>query len=325
MADAMSLRAGTRGSRLALWQTDRVASRLGQAWPGLTVERVLISTLGDTVTDVPLARIGDKGLFTRELEDALRAGAIDFAVHSLKDLPTDLPRGLVIGAILERADPRDALVAASPVTIDTLPAGARVGTSSLRRRAQLLARRQDLDVRDLRGNVPTRLDKVLAGDLDAAVLALAGLTRLGLADHVVEVFDATMMLPAPGQGALAIEIRADDERTAALVAVLDDRDTHLATRAERSLLAELEGGCQAPLGALASFVGAGVMRLEGLVIDLDGRVGVRRAVEAPVADHAAASALGQAAAAGLRAGGADAILAAARQATLARGMDVPES
>ncbi len=176
----MCLRAGTRSSRLAVWQTELVTTGLRQAWPGLAVERVLITTLGDRISDVPLPRIGDKGVFTRELEDALRAGTIDLAVHSLKDLPTDVPRGLTIGAVLQRADPRDALVAASPVSIDTLQAGARVGTSSLRRRAQLLARRPDLDVRDLRGNVPTRVDKVLAGDLDAAVLAVAGLTRLGL-------------------------------------------------------------------------------------------------------------------------------------------------
>ncbi len=263
MSDTMSLRAGTRGSRLALWQTDLVASRLRQAWPGLQVERVLITTLGDRVSDVPLPRIGDKGIFTRELEDALRAGTIDLAVHSLKDLPTELPPGLVIAAILERADPRDALVGPSPVTIDTLRAGARVGTSSLRRRAQLLARRPDLDVRDLRGNVPTRVDKVLAGDLDAAVLALAGLTRLGLSDHVVEVFGTDVMLPAPGQGALAVEIRADDQRTAAWVAPLDDRDTRLATTAERTMLAQLEGGCQAPIGALATFADVGILRLEG--------------------------------------------------------------
>ena len=325
MADTMSLRAGTRGSRLALWQTDLVASRLRQAWPGLQVERVLITTLGDRVSDVPLPRIGAKGVFTRELEDALRAGTIDLAVHSLKDLPTELPPGLVIAAILERADPRDALVGPSPVTIDTLRAGARIGTSSLRRRAQLLARRPDLDVRDLRGNVPTRVDKVLAGDLDAAVLALAGLTRLGLSDRVVEVFGTDVMLPAPGQGALAVEIRADDQRTAAWLAPLEDRDTRLATTAERTMLAQLEGGCQAPIGALATFADVGILRLEGLVIDLDGDDGVRRVVEAPVTDHAGAVALGQAVAAGLHAGGADAILARARQMLKARGVDAPES
>lgn len=314
MADTVSLRVGTRGSRLALWQTDLVATRLQHAWPGVTVERVSFTTLGDRVSDVPLARIGDKGLFTRDLEDGLRAGAIDFAVHSLKDLPTRLPVELVLGAVLERGDPRDALVSASPVTLDTLRAGARVGTSSLRRRAQLLARRPDLDVRDLRGNVPTRVDRVLGGDLDAAVLALAGLTRLGLSDHVAQVLGADVMLPAPGQGALAVEIRAGDERMAALVAQLDHHDTRLVTTAERALLAELEGGCQVPVGALATFVSAGVMRLEGLVIDLDGRVGVRRMVEASVSDPASASALGTAVAADLRHAGAEAILARVRQA-----------
>ena len=180
-------------------------------------------------------------------------------------------------------------------------------------------------MRDLRGNVPTRVDKVLAGDLDAAVLAVAGLTRLGLSGHIAEVLGTDLMLPAPGQGALAVEIRADDERTGALVALLDDSDTRLATTAERSLLAELEGGCQAPVGALATFTSSGVMRLEGLVIDLDGHDAVRRVVEAPVTDRAAASALGQAVAAGLRAGGAHAILARARQTLAGRESDVPES
>ena len=321
----MCLKVGTRSSRLAVWQTELVATGLRQARPGLAIEHVLITTLGDRISDVPLPRLGDKGIFTRELEDALRDGTIDLAVHSLKDLPTDLPRGLTIGAVLQRADPRDALVAASPVSLDTLQAGARVGTSSLRRRAQLLARRPDLDVRDLRGNVPTRVDKVLTGDLDAAVLAVAGLTRLGLSAHIAEVLGPDLMLPAPGQGALAVEIRADDQRTGALVALLDDSDTRLATTAERSLLAELEGGCQAPVGALATFTSRGVMRLEGLVIDLDGHDALRHVVEAPVTDRAAASALGTAVAAALRAEGASAILARARQALAALGLAAPES
>jgi hydroxymethylbilane synthase len=325
MVDQLCLRAGTRSSRLAVWQTELVATRLSHTSPGLSVEHVLITTLGDRISDVPLPRLGGKGVFTRELEDALRAGAIDFAVHSLKDLPTALPDDLAIGAILEREDPRDALVAASPVTIDTLPAGARVGTSSVRRRAQLLARRPDLDVRDLRGNVPTRVDKVLAGDLDAAILAVAGLTRLGLTAHIAEVLSTDVMLPAPGQAALAVEVRADDQRTCPLIALLDDGDTRLATTAERSLLAELEGGCQAPVGAVATFTSTGVMRLEGLVIGLDGHDGIRRAVEAPVSDHAAASALGKAVAARLLAEGASAILAGARQALAALEADAPES
>ena len=186
-------------------------------------------------------------------------GTIDLAVHSLKDLPTELPPGLVIAAILERADPRDALVGPSPVTIDN---SGLARASALRRCGagrSCSARRPDLDVRDLRGNVPTRVDKVLAGDLDAAVLALAGLTRLGLSDRVVEVLGTDVMLPAPGQGALAVEIRADDQRTAAWVAPLEDRDTRLATTAERTMLAQLEGGCQAPIGALATFEGVGFL------------------------------------------------------------------
>jgi hydroxymethylbilane synthase len=324
MPDTPVLRVGTRSSRLALWQTDSVVAALQAHWPGLSIERVLISTIGDRVTDVPLPRIGDKGVFTRELEEALQDGTIDFAVHSLKDLPTEAPGGLAIGAILERADPRDALVAAAAVTIASLPPGARVGTSSLRRRAQLLAQRPNLDVRDLRGNVPTRVEKVLRGDLDAAVLALAGLTRLGLTDHVAEVLGPETMLPAPGQGALAVQTRADDVRIADLLAPLDHRATRLATTAERAMLGCLEGGCQVPVGALASFAAPGVLHLDGLVIDLDGRHQVRRAADAPLAAEADASAMGMALAGALRAAGADAILARVRATLPQQMLNVPE-
>ncbi len=273
---------------------------------------------------MPLSRIGDKGLFTRELEDALRDDAVHFAVHSLKDLPTRLPDGFSIAAVLERADPRDALVASSPVTIATLPRGARVGTSSLRRRAQLRAVRPDLDVRDLRGNVPTRVDKVLGGDLDAAVLALAGLTRLDLTAHVVEVLDAGVMLPAPGQGALAVEIRSSAEDIARLLAPLDHVPTRLATMAERALLAELEGGCQVPVGALATPAGTGRLHLSGGVFDLDGREAVRAALEANVATDDDATALGRAVAGQLREGGADAILTRVRAASAAHPPATPQ-
>lgn len=306
------IKAATRGSRLALWQTDRVATELTRVWPDVTVDRVVISTRGDQVLDVPLSRIGDKGLFTRELEDALRDADVHFAVHSLKDLPTRLPEGFALAAILERADPRDALVAASAITVDTLPRGARVGTSSLRRRAQLLARRPDLDVHDLRGNVPTRVDKVLRGDLDAAVLALAGLTRLDLTAHVVEVLEADVMLPAPGQGALAVEIRSGAEDVAALLAPLDHRATRLETAAERALLAELEGGCQVPVGALARRSGDGRLHLYAGVFDLDGSHAVRAELEAQGADEAAALGLGREVAARLRDNGAEDILARVR-------------
>ncbi len=326
MPHPLQLRAGTRGSRLALWQTDFVIAQLEQVWPGLSVERVPFSTLGDRVLDVPLPRIGDKGLFTRELEDALRAGVIDFAVHSLKDLPTAQAAGLSLGAILKREDPRDALVAPAPTTIAALPAGARVGTSSLRRRAQLLAQRPDLEIRDLRGNVPTRVDRVVGRDLDAAVLALAGLIRIGLTGHVADVLGADLMLPAPGQGALAVQMRSDDEDLAALLAPIDDRATRLATTAERAMLGRLEGGCQVPVGALAAFDSSDVLRVDGLVIDLDGRHQVRLSTNATVVNAGAATALGEQLADALLAQGADRILARVRAlqpAGLER--EIPES
>ena len=220
-SDTLRLRVGTRASRLALWQTDHVIDRLRQQRPGLEVERVPITTLGDRVTTVALSKIGDKGIFTRELEEGLRTGAIDLAVHSLKDLPTEPPADLAIGAILERDDPRDVLVAGSGATLASLPAGARIGTSSLRRRAQLAATRPDLEIVDIRGNVPTRLEKVWRGDVDAVLLAFAGLRRLGLESHVSEILDPVEMLPAPGQGALAVQMRNDDDRLATLLASLE--------------------------------------------------------------------------------------------------------
>lgn len=271
-----TLRVGTRASRLALWQTDHVTGRIQALWPDLIIERVPISTIGDRVIDVPLPRLGDKGVFTRELEDGLRGGDIDIAVHSLKDLPTEQPDGLALAAVLERADPRDALIAPLATSLADLPSGARVGTSSLRRRAQLLARRPDLDVRDLRGNVPTRLDKVTGGNFDAAVLAMAGLERLGLVAHVAEVLDPAVMLPAPGQGALAVQIRADDGYARDLLVPLDDRETRLATLAERAVLGHLEGGCQVPVGALASRGSDGAFLLDALVASLDGRTVIRQ-------------------------------------------------
>jgi len=303
------LRVGTRASRLALWQTDYVIARLQEAWPGLTVERVPIRTLGDRVTNVPLPRIGDKGLFTRELEDGLRDRTIDLAVHSLKDLPTAPPAGLVIAAVLEREDPRDALVALRATTLDALPSGASLGTSSLRRRAQVLGRRPDLALQDLRGNVPTRLEKVLRGELDAAVLALAGLRRLGLDRHAVQVLDSDVLLPAPGQGAMAVQTR-EDPRLLRLLAPLDHRATRLATTAERALLAVLEGGCHVPVGALAAGDAEGQLHLDGLVASLDGRVIIRCRVAGAVSSEAEAVTLGAAAARRLLDRGAGDVLAA---------------
>jgi len=215
--DTERLRVGTRASRLALWQTNHVIARLEASWPGLRVERVPITTLGDRMTTVALSRIGDKGLFTRELEDGLRSGEIDMAVHSLKDLPTELSDGVAISAVLQREDARDVLISRDGHTLDGLPRGARIGTSSLRRQAQVAGLRPDAALVDLRGNVPTRLDKVAAGEVDAALLAYAGLRRLGLESRVAEVFDVGRIVPAPGQGALAVQTRAGDDRLAALL------------------------------------------------------------------------------------------------------------
>lgn len=313
MAPDRLLRVGTRASRLARWQTETVVGAMEARWRDLRVQRVSISTIGDRVTDVPLPRIGDKGIFTRELEDGLRDGTIDFAVHSLKDLPTEQPDGLALAAVLEREDPRDALVAASPTTLAGMAPGARVGTSSLRRRAQLLAARPDLDVCDLRGNVPTRVDKVLRGDLDAAVLALAGLKRLDLACHAREVFAPPVMLPAPGQGAMAVQVRASDVSVSALLSTLDHRHTRLETSAERALLGHLEGGCQVPVGALATLSPDGLMTLDAVVASLDGRRVIRRGAEARVATDEEAIWLGRRLADRLLADGADAILRDVRQ------------
>ena len=307
------LRIGTRASRLALWQTQAVMDALHARRPGLLVERVPISTIGDRITDVPLPRIGDKGVFTRELEDGLREATIDLAVHSLKDLPTEQPHGLALGAVLERDDPRDALVASSPTGLATLARGARVGTSSLRRQAQLLAARPDLDIRDLRGNVPTRVDTVLRGDLDAAVLALAGLRRLDLTGHVHEVLSTEVMLPAPGQGAIAVQVRADDASALALLATLDHAPTRLATAAERALLGHLEGGCQVPVGALAVISADGEMTLDAIVASLDGRRAVRRSASTRVGSEEEAVAFGRGLGEQLLADGAHGILREVRR------------
>jgi hydroxymethylbilane synthase len=278
------LRIGTRRSRLALWQTEWVAARLAERHPGLAVELVPVETLGDRDKATALAGLGRAGVFTKEIEDALLADRCDVAVHSYKDLATRLPAGLVLAAVPERADPRDAVISRSGLPLDRLPAGARVGTSSLRRRAQLLVRRPDLQLTNLRGNVPTRLraagirldeGKTPTGPpLDATLLALAGLARLGFAEHATEVLDPLEFLPAPAQGALALEVRADDRRARELVGALDHGPTRVATTAERTFLEVLEGGCHVPLGALARLVGDEV-RLTGTVCALDGSREVR--------------------------------------------------
>jgi hydroxymethylbilane synthase len=270
------LRIGTRSSELALFQARQVAAML--AAHGVESELVTYTTIGDRILDKPLAAIGEKGLFTAELEADLIAGRTDCAVHSLKDLPTADPAGLMLVALLEREDPRDAFVTGPNTTartIDELPEGAKVGTSSLRRRAQLRALRPDLDIRELRGNVGTRLRKIDEGQVDAALLAAAGLRRLGLGHRIVSLLDAPEWLGAPGQGAIAVQARTDDARIRAILEQLDNPATRLAVTAERALLAALEGGCQVPIGAATLDEPKYGLMLHGIIASVDGASVVR--------------------------------------------------
>lgn len=261
---------GTRGSKLALWQADYIEQRLREEYPGLSVTQKRVTTKGDRILDVPLAKIGGKGLFTKELEEEMLAGEIDLAVHSLKDMPAKVPDGLIIAAVTKRLDPGDALVSNRFSSFAELPNGARVGTSSLRRRAQLLCARPTLTMLDLRGNVNTRLRKLDEGEYDAIVLAVAGLKRLGFAERIRQVLPREMVLPAVGQGALAIETRADDKETRDMLAFLRDDDTICCTEAERSFLARVEGGCQVPVGVYATAEGDG-LNVEAVIASLDGQ------------------------------------------------------
>ncbi|HEY5441244.1 MAG TPA: hydroxymethylbilane synthase [Gemmatimonadaceae bacterium] len=275
---ASRLRIGTRTSELALRQARLVQAALTAQ--GLESELVTYKTVGDKRLDESLSAIGAKGLFTKELETALLKKKIDFAVHSLKDLPTESPDGLIVAAVLEREDPRDALVVNGRIlagSLDDLPRGSRVGTSSLRRRAQLLAARPDLEVAELRGNVPTRLMKIDEGRVHAAILAAAGLHRLGAKQHITCYLDAPAWLPAAGQGAIAVQTRVDDERIRALAEAMNDVPTMRAVSAERAFLAALEGGCQVPIGALAMESDAGAM-LHGMIADIQGTRVVRGSI-----------------------------------------------
>jgi hydroxymethylbilane synthase len=304
------LRIGTRRSQLALWQTHHVRDRLQTAHPGLHIELVHMTTTGDRVIDKPLPEIGGKGLFTQELEDALRTGEIDLAVHSLKDLPTEMPPEFVLGAILQRANPSDALVSRNGYTLDTLPQGATVGTSSLRRRAQLLAYRSDLNTESLRGNVDTRIRKAFDtdGPYDAIVLAVAGLERLGRHDVISAILEPQVMLPAPGQGAVAVQCRIDDENTRSLLVALDDRATRVTVTAERAFLQQLDAGCRLPVSAFAALDGE-MVHLIGRVSGLDGRRAITVQGETRATD---ASDLGVRLADGALAQGADVLLAEIR-------------
>jgi len=256
---------GSRGSQLALWQSRWVAARLAELGVETTLE--IIKTTGDKITDVPLAKVGTKGLFTKELEEALVERRIDLAVHSLKDMPTDLPEGLTLAAVPEREDPRDAIVG---VCLADLPAGARVGTSSLRRAAQLRAVRPDLQVESVRGNLDTRLRKLDEGQYEAIVLAAAGLRRLGWAGRIAELLEPEVMCPAVGQGALAIETRNGADAAAAMCARLTHLPTLRCVEAERAVLRALGGGCQVPIGAHATIDDSGQMSLTGVVASPDG-------------------------------------------------------
>jgi hydroxymethylbilane synthase len=263
------LRIGTRGSRLALWQANYVADRLRPLAAPRVVELVAIQTAGDQAVSAPLTQIGGEGVFTKEIQNALVTGAVDLAVHSLKDLPTVVVPGLVLGAVPARGPTGDVLVSSRHPSFDRLPFGALLATSSLRRRAQVWYRRPDLRLVDIRGNVPTRLGKLEGGGLDALILAEAGLERLGLAERITERLDPAWMLPAVGQGALGLECREEDTATRALLESLNDAPTRQAVLAERAFLRELGGGCQVPIGAWA-YVEGKPLRLRGVVLRPDG-------------------------------------------------------
>ena len=264
-----TLKIATRQSPLALWQANYVKDRLQQLYPDLTIELVPMVTKGDVILDSPLAKIGGKGLFVKELENALLTQEADIAVHSMKDVPMQFPEGLGLAVICQREDPRDAFVSHSYRTFAELPQGAVVGTSSLRRQCQLKALHPDLDIRSLRGNVGTRLSKLDNGDYDAIILASAGLIRLGLADRIASFIDVEQSLPAAGQGAVGIECRTDDMQVQALLAPLADAETTYCVRAERAMNNHLQGGCQVPIGGYA-VLQQGQLYLRALVGDIDG-------------------------------------------------------
>jgi len=276
---------GTRESELALWQAEWVTGRLRELRPEYSYRIVGIRTRGDIYLDVPLARMGDKGLFTKELELALQRGEIDLAVHSMKDLPTELPEGLVVGAVCRREHPGDVLVSRKGSKLEDLPRGALIGTSSLRRRAQLLHYRSDFNIINLRGNINTRLRKLEYEMMDAVVLAYAGVHRLGLDDRITQLIPGEVCLPAAGQGSVGVEIRADDEEVRDLIMKIDHYESHCAVTAERALLRKLEGGCQVPVGVLGT-VESGRLLLEGAVASLDGRQLVRSSLSGAVEDAA---------------------------------------
>lgn len=310
LAPPRALRVGTRGSKLALAQATQVVGALRATWPGRAFDVQIITTQGDVRTDVPLAAIGGRGVFAAELEQALRRGEIDVAVHSGKDLPSTLAPEFALGAFPEREDPRDVVVTRGPTLAD-LPPGAVLGTSSPRRAAEVRQLRPDLDVRDIRGNVDTRLRKLDEGQYDAILLAAAGLRRLGLAGRITEYLSTDLMLPMVSQGAIAIETRADDRDALAAVAPLDHAPTRTAVTAERAFLARLGAGCTAPVAAHARLLDGGTLQLDAMIGALDPALGlapVRGRLSAPADDPAA---LGRALAEQLIANGGEALMRAA--------------
>ncbi|MCF8142604.1 MAG: hydroxymethylbilane synthase [Deltaproteobacteria bacterium] len=298
------LRIGTRGSRLALKQSEWVKAQLEARYPEIGVELVKIKTTGDKVLDSPLSKIGGKGLFVKEIEDAMLERRVDLAVHSMKDVPAELPDNLYLSTYPEREDPSDALISVDDLPLDRLPPNAKVGTSSLRRGAQLLHIRPDLDLVPLRGNVDTRLRKVESGELHAVILACAGLKRLGLADRISQVIPQDQLLPAVGQGALGLEIRRDDAGLADILSFLDHGPTRMTVSAERAFLKKLEGGCQVPIAGFARLDGDR-LSFKGMVAELDGTRLFREETAGPKDQ---AEAIGIACARNLLASGADKVL-----------------
>ena len=268
----------TRGSALALWQANHIKALLQERHARLDVELLVLKTRGDVILDVPLAKVGGKGLFVKEIEEALLSGAADIAVHSMKDVPMELPEGLVLGIVPEREDPTDLFLSVKYESLEDLPAGAVVGTSSLRRQAQVLALRPDLKVESLRGNVDTRLRKLSEGQFAAIVMATAGMKRLGLSMPKERPLTPPAFVPAVGQGALGIEFRADRKDLADMMAFMEHRPTRVCVEAERGLLAGLDGGCQVPIAGHAEMLDADTFELEGLVGEVDGSAIIRRKV-----------------------------------------------
>jgi len=272
------LRIGTRGSQLALYQANWVKEKLVQAYPHLKVTLIKIKTTGDKIQDAPLAKIGGKGLFVKEIEEALMQRGIDLAVHSIKDVPTELPEGLHLSAITKREDPRDVFISKDGTLLKNLPQSAKIGTSSLRRQAQLLYFRSDFEMVPLRGNLDTRLKKLKTMNLDGIVLAYAGVKRLGLEEKITEILSTEISLPAAGQGALGIETRMDDEEVEEKIRFLNDPSSAIAILSERAFLRKLGGGCQVPIAAFGQIVGS-TLQIDGMVATTDGKKLIRHPVE----------------------------------------------